>query len=119
MFTDGKNEVKAACHLFVRIITEEILNNSVTIRLNNMTQAAFLSPLYDFFVDALATIMQRDKSDIFVINIENDTETQQQILNVSVAVTMATGNYYSSDHLQEYIYLQRSLLANLSTLQVG
>ncbi|CAG5120722.1 unnamed protein product, partial [Candidula unifasciata] len=34
-----------------------MLHNAVTIRLNRMTQTAFLSPLLTFFVDALANIL--------------------------------------------------------------
>ncbi|ESO95836.1 hypothetical protein LOTGIDRAFT_231995 [Lottia gigantea] len=124
--SDGKNTVKATCRLYVRLITQNMLLNSVTIRLNKMTQTAFLSPLFKFFVEALATILKTDENHIYVINVQDDTDVTAQILNVTVSVRqtfkMIQGEnvevFYPSDHLQELIYLNRVLLANLSTLQV-
>ena len=126
-FTDGLNEVRATCYLYVRLVTMEMLQTSVTIRLNDMTSSAFLSPLYTFFVDALANILHTDVDNIFVINVKNDTDVlPAQILNVTVAVRekLVKVNreikdiFYSAEYLQEQIYLQRTLLANMSTLQV-
>ncbi|KAL5014373.1 hypothetical protein ScPMuIL_008643 [Solemya velum] len=120
--TDGKNTVKATCRLYVRLVTETMLQYSVTIRLNNMTKTAFLSPLFNFFVDALATIMNTDVRNIFVISIRDDTDVRDQILNVSVSVRekMVKGInvFYPTAYLQEQIYLERMMLANLSTLQI-
>lgn len=104
----------------------EMLYNSVTIRINNMTSDAFLSPLFTFFVDALATIINVSKGNIFVINVRNDTDVNGQILNVTVSVREKKMDvdrqkidvFYSAEYLKEQIYLQRMLLANLSTLQV-
>lgn len=97
----------------------EMLQNSVTIRLNNMTKTAFMSPLYKFFVDALANILKTDDRNIFVINIQNDTDVTAQILNVSVAVRNSEGNFHTAEFIQEQIYLQRVTLAELSTLEVS
>ncbi|XP_021344023.1 cadherin EGF LAG seven-pass G-type receptor 2-like isoform X2 [Mizuhopecten yessoensis] len=116
--SDGRNEVKATCQLYVRLVRAEMLQNSVTIRLNNMTQTAFLSPLYKFFVDALATIMLTEEKHVFVLNIQNDTDVNTQILNISVSVRKPDGMFHPAEYLKEQIYLQRILLANLSTLQV-
>lgn len=100
-----------------------MLQNSVTIRLNNMTQTAFLSPLFNFFVEALASIFQTEERNIFVINIQDDTDVSTQVLNVSVSVRKSTDHgkdiFHSPQYLQEQIYLQRILLASLSTLQVS
>lgn len=123
---DGLNEVKATCHTYFRLVTLEMLQTSVTIRLNNMTSSAFLSPLFMFFVDALATIIHTDVDNIFVTNVKNDTDVQAQILNVTVAVREKSTRigrevvdiFYPAEYLREQIYLQRTLLANLSTLQV-
>ncbi|XP_055958206.1 protocadherin-like wing polarity protein stan [Patella vulgata] len=124
--SDGKNTVRATCRLYVRLITRDMLLNSVTIRLDKMTQTAFLSPLFRFFTDALATILKTEKDNIFIINVQDDTDVTAQILNVTVSVRqtvkMIQGSsvdvFYSSSYLQEHIYLQRVPLANLSTLQV-
>ena len=120
------NEVSATCRLHVRLVTFEMLQNSVTIRINNMTSHIFLSPLYTFFVDALATILNVEKNNIFVINVRNDTDVQAQILNVTVAVRersevidrQVKDVFHAPEFLKEQIYLKRILLANLSTLQV-
>ncbi|KAI8745631.1 protocadherin wing polarity protein stan, partial [Biomphalaria glabrata] len=124
--SDGVSEVKATCRLWVRLVTLDMLHSAVTIRLNKMTQTAFLSPLLKFFVDGLASILGTDESNIFVINIEDDTDVSAQILNVSVSVRKgidtAQGQtvdlFHTPEYIREVIYLHRSLLANLSTSQV-
>lgn len=83
-----------------------------------MTQRVFLSPLFKFFVDALAYIMKTEEKNIYVINVQDDTDVKGQILNVSVSVRKQDGSFYSTEFLKEQIYLQRMLLANMSTLQV-
>lgn len=69
-FTDGVNEVKAVMQLSVRLITEEMLNHSITVRLNQMTKEAFLSPLLGFFMDGLAAIIPCPKENIFVFSVQ-------------------------------------------------
>lgn len=91
-----------------------------------MTQTAFLSPLLKFFVDGLASILEIDESNIFVINIEDDTDVSSQILNVSVSIRKESvifqgqtkDIFYTPEYIREVIYLHRTLLANLSTSQV-
>lgn len=127
LFLDGLNEVRATCRLHVRLVTMEMLEKSVTIRINNMTSDAFLSPLFTFFIDALAHIINVSKANIFVINVRNDTDVMAQILNVTVSIRekriqvdrQKIDVFYSAEFLKEQIYLQRTLLANLSTLQVA
>lgn len=124
--SDGLNEVRATCHLQVRLVTMEMLEKSVTIRINNMTSDAFLSPLFGFFVDALVIIINVSKENIFIINVRNDTDVTAQILNVTVSIrekSVRVGRqmvdvFYSAEYLKEQIYLQRTLLANYSNLQV-
>ncbi|XP_062576129.1 cadherin EGF LAG seven-pass G-type receptor 2-like isoform X1 [Saccostrea cucullata] len=116
--SDGMNEKRATCRLYVRLVTKEMLEKSVTIRLNNITQNTFLSPLYKFFVDALASVLKTEEKNIYVINVENDTDVSATVLNVSVAVRKADGSFYDAEVLKEQIYLQRIRLAELSTLQV-
>lgn len=80
-----------------------------------------------FFADALASIFRTDSANIFIINIEDDTDVAPaQILNVSVSVRKGSISvqgrtqdvFYPPEYLREYIYLYRTLLANLSALQV-
>lgn len=64
------NDVKAIMQLSVRLITEEMLLNSITVRLNQMTKEAFLSPLLGYFVDGLAAIIPCPKENIFLFSIQ-------------------------------------------------
>ncbi|XP_049823743.1 protocadherin-like wing polarity protein stan isoform X2 [Aethina tumida] len=119
--TDGINEIKAIMQLAVRLITEEMLFNSITVRLNQMTKEAFLSPLLGFFVDGLAAIIPCPKENIFIFSIQDDTDVSAKILNVSFSVRrpdVPKEEYYSPQFLQEKVYLNRAILARLSTVQI-
>ncbi|KAJ8975858.1 hypothetical protein NQ317_015895 [Molorchus minor] len=119
--TDGVNEVKAIMQLTVRLITEEMLYNSITVRLNQMTKEAFLSPLLGFFIDGLAAIIPCPKENIFIFSIQDDTDIRAKILNVSFSVRrpdIPKEEYYSPQFLQEKVYLNRDILARLSTVQI-
>lgn len=116
---DGLHPKTASCRLYVRLVTKEMLEKSVTIRLNNITQDTFLSPVYKFFVDALASVLNTEEKNIYVINVKKDTDVSTTVLNVSVAVRKSDGSFVDAEVLQEQIYLQRIRLAALSTLQVG
>lgn len=70
IFIDGVNEVKALMQLTVRLVTEEMLFNSITVRLDDMTEEAFLSPLLTFFIEGLAAIIPCPKESIFVFSIQ-------------------------------------------------
>ena len=122
IFTDSINEVKATCKLFVRLVTKEMFQNSITIRLDGITQTMFLSPLYNLFVNALATIIETTKDNIFIINVQDDTDVQSRVLNISFSARQKVENnrdvFYSPQFLREHVYLQRLLLVRLSTLKV-
>ncbi|XP_013421944.1 cadherin EGF LAG seven-pass G-type receptor 2-like isoform X1 [Lingula anatina] len=122
MVSDGLNEATATCQLSVMLVTEDMLLNSITVRLNEMDETAFLSPLYDFFIKALGTIIPADIQDIFIISIRDDTDVPEKVLNVSFSVREKVLNsqdyFYSQQFLKERVYLQRNLLAKLSTLEV-
>lgn len=119
--TDGVNEIKAIMQLSVRLITEEMLFNSITIRLDKMTKEAFLSPLLGFFLDGLAAIIPCPKENIFIFSIQDDTDVKSEILNVSFSVRrpdVPKEEYYSPQFLQEKVYLNRDVLEKLSTVQI-
>ncbi|KAK9696737.1 Laminin G domain [Popillia japonica] len=119
--SDGVNDVKAIMQLTVRLITEEMLFNSITVRLNQMTKEAFLSPLLSFFVDGLAAIIPCPKENIFLFSIQDDTDVNAKILNVSFSVKrpdLPKEDFYPPQFLQEKVYLNRAILARLSTVQV-
>ncbi|XP_078727412.1 cadherin EGF LAG seven-pass G-type receptor 2-like isoform X2 [Lampetra fluviatilis] len=115
--TDGVHSVSAQCVLRVAIITDDMLTNSITVRLENMSQERFLSPLLSLFLDGVSAVLSTPKDDIFVFNVQNDTDVRAtRILNVSFSALLpggGHGQYFSSEELQEQVYLNRSLLARI------
>uniref|UniRef100_A0A336MVD4 CSON001872 protein n=1 Tax=Culicoides sonorensis TaxID=179676 RepID=A0A336MVD4_CULSO len=119
--TDGINEVKSIMQLSVRLVNEDMLFNSVTVRLDEMTEEAFLSPLLNFFIDGLAAIIPCPKENIFIFSIQDDADINSRILNVSFSARrgdVSHEEYYSSNFLQERVYLNRAILARLATVTV-
>ncbi|CAK1552868.1 unnamed protein product [Leptosia nina] len=125
--SDGVNEVKAMMQLLVRLITEDMLFNSITVRLNDMTAERFLSPLLGFFIDGLAAIIPCPKENIYIFSIQDDTDVSGNILNVSfsavrpdaeIGISGDASQYYTPTHLRERVYLHRTTLARLATVQV-
>ncbi|XP_023246804.1 protocadherin-like wing polarity protein stan [Copidosoma floridanum] len=120
--TDGINEVKATMTLSVRLITDKMLFNSITVRLDEMTVEAFLSPLLGYFLDGLAAIIPCPRENIFIFSIQEDTDVHNKILNVSFSAKRvepgATDEFYSSQFLQERVYLNRGILARLANVKV-
>lgn len=117
--TDGIHSVTAQCVLRVIIITEDMLANSITVRLENMWQERFLSPLLSSFLEGVATVLATPKEDIFIFNIQNDTDVGGTVLNVSFsALAPRGGRYFSSEELQEQLYMKRMVLTGTSMLEV-
>lgn len=120
--TDGVNEAKATMTLSVRLITDEMLLNSITVRLDDMTVEAFLSPLLGYFLDGLAAIIPCPRENIFLFSIQEDANVQGKILNVSFSARRVepgtTDEFYSPQFLQERVYLNRGILARLATVTV-
>uniref|UniRef100_A0A803VCW4 Cadherin EGF LAG seven-pass G-type receptor 3 n=1 Tax=Ficedula albicollis TaxID=59894 RepID=A0A803VCW4_FICAL len=117
--TDGIHSVTAQCVLRVIIITEDMLANSITVRLENMWQERFLSPLLSSFLEGVATVLATPKEDIFIFNIQNDTDVGGTVLNVSFsALAPRGGHYFSSEELQEQLYMKRMVLTGTSMLEV-
>ncbi|XP_058164928.1 cadherin EGF LAG seven-pass G-type receptor 1 isoform X2 [Dasypus novemcinctus] len=119
--TDGLHSVTALCTLRVTIITDDMLTNSITVRLENMSQEQFLSPLLALFVEGVATVLSTPRDHIFVFNVQNDTDVRANILNVSFSALLrggARGQFLPSEDLQERIYLNRTLLTTISAQRV-
>lgn len=101
------------------IITDDMLTNSITVRLENMSQERFLSPLLGLFVDGVAAVLSTRREAVFVFNIQNDTDVQGSILNVTFsAMQPGAGTFFPSEELQEQIYLNRTLLRLISSQEV-
>uniref|UniRef100_A0A8C4R486 Cadherin, EGF LAG seven-pass G-type receptor 2 n=1 Tax=Eptatretus burgeri TaxID=7764 RepID=A0A8C4R486_EPTBU len=121
VITDGLHSTSAKCTLRVIIVTDEMLSNSITVRLKNMSQELFLSPLLGQFVDGVAAILSARKDDVFVFSIRNDTDVSAHILNVSFSARLPSGfrdEFFSSEDLQEQVYLNRTLLTSVSKQRV-
>ncbi|XP_042323272.1 cadherin EGF LAG seven-pass G-type receptor 1 isoform X2 [Sceloporus undulatus] len=119
--SDGIHNVTALCTLRVTIITDDMLTNSITVRLENMSQEKFLSPLLALFVEGVATVLSTTKEGIFVFNIQNDTDVNSNILNVTFSALLPGGirnEFFPSEDLQEQIYLNRTLLTLISNQRV-
>ncbi|MXQ95305.1 hypothetical protein E5288_WYG005122 [Bos mutus] len=119
--SDGIHSVVALCTLRVTVITDDMLTNSITVRLENMSQERFLSPLLSRFVEGVAAVLSTTKDAVFVFNIQNDTDVSANILNVTFSALLPGGvrdKFFPSEDLQEQIYLNRTLLTAVSTQRV-
>uniref|UniRef100_A0A8C5N1A1 Cadherin EGF LAG seven-pass G-type receptor 3 n=1 Tax=Leptobrachium leishanense TaxID=445787 RepID=A0A8C5N1A1_9ANUR len=119
--SDGIHSVTAQCVLRVLIITEDMLSNSITVRLENMSQERFLSPLLTSFLEGVSTVLATPKEDIFIFNIQNDKDVDGSILNVSFSALLPSGDrsqFFSSEDLQEQLYMKRMTLTSASMLEV-
>ncbi|NXH20721.1 CELR2 protein, partial [Bucco capensis] len=121
--SDGVHSATAQCTLRVTVITDEMLSNSITLRLADMSQERFLSPLLSRFLEGVATVLATPRHRVILFNIQTDTDVgTARILNVSLsALQPAAGHgarFFSSEELQERLYLNRSLLAAISAQRV-
>ncbi|XP_054472452.1 cadherin EGF LAG seven-pass G-type receptor 2 [Anoplopoma fimbria] len=143
--SDGVHSVSAQCLLQVTIITDEMLSNSITLRLANTSQEHFLSLLLAQFLDGVARVLSAAPEDVVIFNIQDDTDVSARILNVSLSVAVPVlgdghqrpgglshagdrpgtavesgggGEFFGSEELQERLYLNRSLLAKISSQEV-
>ncbi|XP_062373889.1 cadherin EGF LAG seven-pass G-type receptor 1-like [Sardina pilchardus] len=142
--SDGLHRVTALCTLRVTIITDDMLTNSITVRLENMSQERFLSPLLSLFMDGVAAVLSTSRDGVFVFNVQNDTDVHGAILNVTFSALLPSatgpvtlggaaaaiggggggggaggnGRFFPSEDLQERIYLNRTMLQRISSQQV-
>lgn len=99
------------------IITEDMLSSSVTVRLQNMSQQHFLSPLLGHFLEGVSAVLSIPPEDVFVFNIQPDGEAGG-ILNVSFTAALPGGNFLPSEALEEQLYLNRPHLTSLAKMEV-
>ncbi|XP_068774552.1 cadherin EGF LAG seven-pass G-type receptor 2 isoform X2 [Struthio camelus] len=121
--SDGVHSATAQCTLRVTVITDEMLSNSITLRLADMSQERFLSPLLSLFLEGVAAVLAAPRHRVVLFNIQTDTEVRAaRILNVSLSVLLPASargaRFFSSEELQERLYLNRSLLAAISAQRV-
>lgn len=121
LFSDGLHHVFALCTLRVAIITDDMLTNSITVRLENMSQERFLSPLLSLFTESVATVLSTSRDGVFIFNVQNDTDVDTSILNVTFSALLpggTPGRFYPTEELQEQLYLNRTLLTLISSQHV-
>ncbi|NXD15619.1 CELR2 protein, partial [Nothocercus nigrocapillus] len=121
--SDGVHTATAQCTLRVTVITDEMLSNSITLRLADMSQERFLSPLLSLFLEGVAAVLATPRHRVVLFNIQTDTDVgAARILNVSLSVLRPAAahgaRFFSSEELQERLYLNRSLLAAISAQRV-
>ncbi|KAJ0036501.1 hypothetical protein NQD34_005178 [Periophthalmus magnuspinnatus] len=119
--TDGAHSVSAQCILRVILITEDMLGSSITVRLHNMSQDHFLSPLLSHFLEGVSAVLSVPVEDVFIFNIQPDHDTSPQgkaILNVSFSAALPDGSFFPSEALEEKLYLNRPRLTALTQMEV-
>uniref|UniRef100_A0A8C1T8Y9 Cadherin, EGF LAG seven-pass G-type receptor 3 n=1 Tax=Cyprinus carpio TaxID=7962 RepID=A0A8C1T8Y9_CYPCA len=107
--TDGIHSISAQCVLRVLIITEEMLSSSITVRLQNMSQEHFLSPLLTHFLEGVSAVLSVSPDDVFVFNVQPDADAGK-VLNVSFSAALPGGQFFPSEALEEQLYLNRPRL---------
>ncbi|XP_068600336.1 cadherin EGF LAG seven-pass G-type receptor 3 [Brachionichthys hirsutus] len=117
--TDGIYSISAQCVLRVLIISEDMLGNSVTVRLQNMSQEHFLSPLLGNFLEGVSAVLSVPAEDVFIFNIQPDLDAAPGgILNVSFSAALPGGLFFPSEALEEQLYLNRPRLTALTQMEV-
>ncbi|XP_010764715.1 cadherin EGF LAG seven-pass G-type receptor 3 [Notothenia coriiceps] len=117
--TDGVYSISAQCVLRVLIITEDMLGSSVTVRLQNMSQEHFLSPLLGNFLEGVSAVLSVPVEDVFIFNIQPDLDAAPGgILNVSFSAALPGGVFFPSETLEEQLYLNRPRLTSLTQMEV-
>ncbi|XP_051964502.1 cadherin EGF LAG seven-pass G-type receptor 3-like [Xyrauchen texanus] len=115
--TDGIHSISAQCVLRILIITEEMLSSSITVRLQNMSQEHFLSPLLTHFLEGVSAVLSVSPDDVFVFNIQPDADAGK-VLNVSFSAALPGGQFFPSEALEEQLYLNRPRLNALAHMEV-
>uniref|UniRef100_A0A8C2KXB4 Cadherin, EGF LAG seven-pass G-type receptor 3 n=1 Tax=Cyprinus carpio TaxID=7962 RepID=A0A8C2KXB4_CYPCA len=115
--TDGIHSISAQCVLRVLIITEEMLSSSITVRLQNMSQEHFLSPLLTHFLEGVSAVLSVSPDDVFVFNVQPDADAGK-VLNVSFSAALPGGQFFPSEALEEQLYLSRPRLNALAHMEV-
>ncbi|KYO29743.1 prestin isoform B [Alligator mississippiensis] len=71
------------------------------------------------FLEGVATVLATPKEDVFIFNIQNDTDVGGAVLNVSFSALAPRGrHFFSSEELQEQLYMKRMALTAASMLEV-
>ncbi|XP_072181687.1 cadherin EGF LAG seven-pass G-type receptor 2-like [Diadema setosum] len=106
--TDGLNPATATCKFRMIMVTHDMLFSSVTVQVENMQSNEFLSPKLVQFIEALAAIIPANQDLVYLFSIKDEDTA---ILNITFAAQRPDGSFFSSQYLQERVYLKRSQLS--------
>ncbi|XP_022101231.1 cadherin EGF LAG seven-pass G-type receptor 2-like [Acanthaster planci] len=117
--SDGLNAMMAQCTFRLTMVTDNMLMSSITVQLEDTNSQEFLSPKINRFIDALSNIIPTQRNLVYVFSVKNhDIVSDPPILNVSFAAQHQDGTFFTSQYLQERVYLMRSTLSEVSTAKV-
>ncbi|XP_071746088.1 LOW QUALITY PROTEIN: protocadherin-like wing polarity protein stan [Lepeophtheirus salmonis] len=117
LVSDGRNEVRANLFLKVNYVSIEMLENSVTLRLKNISKLKFLTPYYTYLLETLSVIVPCTTQQIHVFSIKSDVDN---ILNVTFSISVAGVHeeiYLSPSLIKQRIFLQSDLATKLLILE--
>lgn len=116
--SDGVHDATAKCQLITNLVTDAMLANSVTLRLEFLSEQDFLSSLLDKFLDGLSVIIPAPKEMIVIFSVTEDVDA----LNVSFSVRRPderdVDSYFSARHLQHRVYVGRQSLSGATGIHV-
>lgn len=116
--SDGLNEASALMNLVVNLVTEKMLQNSITIRLSSISVNDFLHSVYNRFLDSLSSIIQCNRDNIVIFNIQEDLDTMNLNVSLSIRLDNDIDMFFSPNILKERIYLNKQLLRDLIDLKI-
>ncbi|GAU93347.1 hypothetical protein RvY_05301 [Ramazzottius varieornatus] len=119
--TDGLNTVSAVCTLWTLPVDQEMISNSVTLRVANMTARDMLEPaVFHGITQSLAYICVCSPEALFVFGIADDFGTAVPVVNITFAAraSLTSQTYMSIRILKERVFAMRETLLNMTSLQL-
>ncbi|PIK60094.1 putative cadherin EGF LAG seven-pass G-type receptor 2 isoform X3, partial [Apostichopus japonicus] len=113
MSSDGEHPVRATCTFHLTIVDDDMLQNSITVQLADVRIETFLSEKLRDFIDTLSSIIPTNKNFIYLFSVRDVLEDSGPgVMNVTFAAKFSDDRFFSSQYLQERVYLNRSHLSS-------
>lgn len=116
--SDGINEVAAQCTLITNIVTDVMLQNSVTIGLQNLRENDFSSFMFDKFVQVISATIPVSKESVVVFSIQEDSSALNITFSVRRQEDRDIDSFFTRQFVQERIYLSRAILGRAIGLNI-
>ncbi|XP_071817220.1 cadherin EGF LAG seven-pass G-type receptor 2-like isoform X4 [Apostichopus japonicus] len=111
--SDGEHPVRATCTFHLTIVDDDMLQNSITVQLADVRIETFLSEKLRDFIDTLSSIIPTNKNFIYLFSVRDVLEDSGPgVMNVTFAAKFSDDRFFSSQYLQERVYLNRSHLSS-------